>query len=163
MRGDFVLYKAKPGAFIDWLISHFTRGPYIHVEIDLGDGNFVGEHGSGITVHPRDNDIPANFVTPKSKEGQKGIDTGMQWVEAVIEKVKKAPKDYKYGWLDIVADATKILGAKITFRKSNAWDCSHFVTLYLQVADADWPLGNLTQNPDTVSPNDLARAYGVIK
>lgn len=164
MRGDFVLYEGKPGNFADWLIIHFSGGgPYVHCEIDLGNGLFVGEHGQGITVHKMDHTIKSDFVTPKSKEGQKGIDLGMQWLNKVIAEAQKDQNSHRYGWLDIAVDVARIFGARLTLQRTGAWDCSHFVTLYLQVADADWPLGRLTQEPETVSPNDLARAYGVIK
>lgn len=163
MRGDFVLYEAKPGDAGDWLISHFTKGPYVHVEIDLGNGNFVGEHGTGIVVHPRDHTIPADFVTPVSSKGPAGIESGMQWVELVISESYKNPKAHPYGWLDITADVFKLFGQKVILQRKGEWDCSHFVALYLQVAFADAPLGDLIVTPETISPNDLARAYGVIK
>lgn len=161
MRGDFVLYEAKPGSLADWLVAHFTNGPYVHVEIDMGNGLFVGEHGNGITIHKMDAGRGARFVTPVSTEPG-GIDAGMQWVQMVIQESEKSPKSHRYGWLDIVVDVAKIMGAKITFQKSGAWDCSHFVALYLQVAYAAGPLGDMIADPASISPNDLARAYGVL-
>lgn len=161
MRGDFVLYEAKPGNFVDWLISHFTNGPYVHVEIDLGSGLFVGEHGSGVTVHKMDHTIKADFVTPVSVETG-GIEAGMQWVARVIQEQQKNPASHRYGWLDIAVDVARVFGARLAFQKSGAWDCSHFVALYLQVAYAAGPLGKLIASPETISPNDLARAYKVI-
>lgn len=163
MRGDFVLYEGKKGSLVDWTITRFTHGPYVHVEIDLGNGSFVGEHGAGITVHPMDVKRKAGFITPISHNGPMGIEAGIQWVEQVIVEEKKNPKAHQYGWLDIVMDAAKVLGAKITFQKPGAWDCSHFVVLYLQMAGAAAPLGKLVMQPETVSPNDLARAYKVLQ
>jgi hypothetical protein len=162
MRGDFVLYEAKPGSLPDWLVARFTGGPYVHVEIDLGNGLFVGEHGAGITVHKIDAGRGSAFVTPVSTEPG-GIEAGMQWVEKVIEEQQKNPASHTYGWLDIAVDVAKIVGAKLTFQKSGAWDCSHFVALYLQVAFAAGPLGKLLDSPESISPNDLARAFGVLK
>lgn len=161
MRGDFVLYIAKPGDPIDWLISKVTKGPYVHVELDLGNGQFVGEHGAGITVHPGDNNVPSDFVTPISTKGPAGIEAGMQWVEIVIKQEQQNPKAHRYGWRDIVVDAVRVFGFTLRLSKQGAWDCSHFVALYLSVAGAAGPLNG--QNPETVSPNDLARAYKLIK
>jgi len=162
MRGDFVLYQAKKGNLADWLVSRFTNGQFVHVEIDLGDGTFVGEHGTGILVHPADNSVKADFVTPVSKDGQAGIEAGMRWVEGVIEEERKNPQAHEYGWLDITADVFKVFGQKVILRKKGEWDCSHFVAMYLHIANADGPLGHLMASPETISPNDLARAYGVL-
>lgn len=162
MRGDFVLYKAQPGNFANWLISNFTNGPFVHVEIDLGDGTFVGEHGTGIVVHKADGRKDLVLVTPKSKDGQAGIDAGMRWIEGVIDEERKNPHAHEYGWLDIAADTFKLFGQKVILREKGEWDCSHFVALYLHIANADAPLGHLMQTPETISPNDLARAYGVL-
>lgn len=163
MRGDFVLYEAKPGDFGDWLISHFTKGPYVHVEIDLGGGQFVGEHGAGITVHPIDHTIPSDFISPASSKGPAGIEAGMQWVEKVIAESRNDPKTHTYGWRDIAADAFKLFGQRVILQKKGSWDCSHFVALYLMVAGAAGPLGSMTREPETISPNDLARAFKVIQ
>lgn len=162
MRGDFILYTAQPGNFADWLVAHFTGGPYVHCEIDMGNGLFVGEHGAGITLHKMDTSLKSTFVTPKSTEPG-GIEAGMQWVEKVIAEEQKNPASHRYGWLDIVADVTKILGNQIVLRRKGEWDCSHFVALYLQVAYAAGPLGKQIATPETISPNDLARSYGVLK
>jgi len=159
MRGDFVLYQAKKGDPIDWVISWFTKGPYVHCEIDLGNGNFVGEHGTGITVHPRDIEIPGAYIHVDSINGQAGIDKGMRWVDAVIAEDEKDHTSHTYGWRDIVLDVLQVLGRKITFQKKGSWDCSHFVVLYLIEAGAAGPLGSMANAPETVSPNDLARAY----
>lgn len=159
MRGDFVLYKPAPGDFAGWLINHFTNGPYDHVEIDLGNGMFVGEHGAGITVHTQDIKKPAAaFVTPVGD-----IAKGMEFVNLCIEEEQKNPHSHEYGWLDIASDALKIMGSSLILRREGHWDCSHFIALYLIAAGAAAPLGNMAKHPETISPNDLARAYGVIK
>lgn len=163
MRGDIVFYKAKKGDFADWLISHFTNGPFVHVEIDLGDGMFIGEHGGGIEVHGQDIFEPDAFITPKVKVASADLNVGMNFVTRVANEDMKDPKSHRYGWLDIASDVLKIIGAKTILRREGQWDCSHFVTLYLIAAHAEGPLGVQAKNPETVSPNDLARAFGLIK
>lgn len=163
MRGDLVFYRAKKGDFADWLISHFTNGPFVHVEIDLGDGQFIGEHGAGIEVHPQDIIDPTLFVTPKSTLGEDGIRQGMDFVVRVANEDMKDPHSHRYGWFDIVSDVLKIMGSKIILRKEGRWDCSHFAALYLIAAHADKPLGITAKTPETISPNDLARDFGIIK
>lgn len=160
MRGDFTLYKARWWNPAEWLISHFTNGPYIHCEIDLGDGWRVGEHGVGIFVHKEDLADPV-FVTPKSRIGQQGIEDGLAWVnDVILEQQQSGGKAHRYGWTDIIADILKLIGQKIALKDDGHWDCSHFVTRYLIHAQAEQPLGILAKDPATVSPNDLARAFG---
>lgn len=158
MRGDFVLYKPAPSDPVGWVIDHFTSGPYDHVEIDLGNGMFVGEHGKGLTVHTQDIKKPAAaFVTPKGD-----IEKGLEFVNLCIKEEASNPHAHEYGWLDIISDSLKIMGSTLILRRDGSWDCSHFVTLYLIAASAAAPLGPLVKHPETVSPNDLARAFGVL-
>lgn len=163
MRGDFVLYEKKPHDLADWLVSWGTKGRFVHVEIDLGDGTFIGEHGKGLISHPQDAGRGCIFVSPKSNSAT-GIEKGLAWVETVkAEQEASHGKAHEYGWLDIVSDAFKTLGANVILGKPGEWDCSHFVALYLQIAGADAPLQSqgLMKHPETISPNDLARAFGV--
>lgn len=158
MRGDVVLFlgAANPQ---DWLIEWATKGPYTHVELDLGNGKFVGEHSSGIVVH--DGIIGRNVVafTPPHAD----IEAGMAWVDKVVaEQAASKGEAHEYGWLDITAEALKVLGVKFGMQSQGEWDCSDFVTRYLIVAGAAGPLGSAAKNPGTVSPNDLARAYGIL-
>jgi hypothetical protein len=164
MRGDFVLYEKKPNDLADAVVSWGSGGgKFVHVEIDLGDGTFIGEHGKGLISHPRDAGRGAVFVSPKSNSAT-GIEKGLAWVQFVkAEQEKSHGEAHEYGWLDIAADAFKTLGVTVILRKEGEWDCSHFVALYLRVAGADAPLValGLMKNPETISPNDLAKAFGV--
>lgn len=45
--------------------------------------------------------------------------------------------------------------------RTDRYDCSSLVTRYLEKVGVD--LGDLGEEPDSVSPNDLARALGVIR
>lgn len=154
MRGDVVLYKTG-GSWMDGLIERFTSGPYVHVEIDLGNGQFIGAHNkvgdSGIVMHggyPGRN--TATFTPPASSSD---IEYGLSWA---IKQVGK-----EYGWFDIISNGIKIVGIPLEMGQPGHWDCSDFVTRYLLVARAATPLGKLAENPGLVSPNDIARAYGI--
>lgn len=150
MRGDVVLFLSS-GAPHDRLIAWGTKGPFVHVEIDLGNEEFIGEHPNGIVryrgIRPKST---ASFTPPAS---QADIELGLKWAEMQVGK--------KYGWGDIFSEGLKVLGLAFSFSIPNQWDCSDFVTRYLKVARAAGPLGDAAENPGTVSPNDLARAYQV--
>jgi hypothetical protein len=155
VRGDIVLYMAAPRDPTSWIISHFTHGQYTHCEIDMGNGSFVGEHGQGLTVHPGDNRL--KFITPS-----KNVAAGMVWVDEQIAEAAKDGSLHEYGWLDIVSLGLKFLGSTLILRQPGHWDCSDFVVRYLVAGGMAGPLGKQALNPEYVSPNDLARAFGVI-
>ena len=154
MRGDVILYKSS-GSLFDKMIEWTTRGPYVHVEIDLGDGKFIGAHNkpgdSGIVVHEGH---PGRNVTPFTpKAAPDDLEAALKWAEAQVGK--------EYGWFDIISNGIKVLGIPLTLGEPGHWDCSDFVTRYLIIARASGPLGRLAEDPGLVSPNDIARAYGV--
>lgn len=152
MRGDVVLFKYTSG-FYGWVIKQATGGPFVHVEIDLGDGRLMGAHSDGIVIYngkPGTNTV--SFHPPASNED---IEYGLRWAELQAGK--------QYGWSDIVSNGFKILGIPFDLGQPGHWDCSDFVTRYLTVARASGPLGNKAEDPGLVSPNDLARAYGILK
>lgn len=158
MRGDVVLFKSGGGLF-DQLIMWATKGPYTHVEIDLGNGLFVGEHSSGVVVHKPEPGRSVELFRPKGN-----LEAGLAWVGEVIAENKASRGEaHEYGFIDIAAEAFRVLGMKMNLRSAGAWDCSDFVTRYLIVAGAAGPLGRQASDPGMVSPNDIARAYGIIK
>lgn len=156
MLGDLVLYKSD-GSIGDWFISNFTDGPFTHVEIDMGNNICIGEHGSGLWRGNCDWGRPHIFVTPLHVVSQ----AGLQWVMTQYEQELANGSAHPYGWLDIASEALKIMGQRIILRQKGAWDCSDFATRYLIAAGAAAPLGKLATTPELVSPNDLARAFGV--
>lgn len=150
MRGDVVLYESS-GSLFDRMIETFTHGRFTHGEIDLGGGKLIGAHYDGIVVH--EGTLGRNvavFTPPASKTD---IEYGLAWA------VQQAGK--QYGWADILSNGFLILGIPIYLGEPGRWDCSDFVTRYLSVARAAGPLGKQVDEPGLISPNDIARAYGV--
>lgn len=151
MRGDVVLFKADPKDPTDRLISLTTKGPFVHVEIDLGNGELIGAHFDGID---RYKGVPGSntksFHPPATPED---IEYAIKWAEMQVGK--------KYGWTDILSNGFKLLGIPLELGEPGHWDCSDFASRYLVVARASGPLGRAAENPGLVSPNDIARAYRV--
>lgn len=152
-RGDIVLFSSD-GIF-DWAIKRFTGGRFTHVEIDMGDGTFVGEHSNGLVRHKAGPFAARISVMPPGKN----LDDGMAWVE---EQIKAAgnPEVREYGIFSIIDDAFKILGWNFALAKTGEWDCSEFVCYFLNHAH-NTELGNMADDCVHVSPNDIARAFGV--
>ena len=160
MRGDVVLFRGSK-SLPDWFIMTFTGGPFVHCEVDVGNGLWVGMSSAGMRRHTGD---PRNTATihPQSRFGQSGIDVGLDWVDARYIEAVQNKEAHEYGWWDIVSDGMKAIGLGfLTFGRKGEWNCSDFVTRYLVIAGAADPLGDLADNPGTVSPNDIARAFRV--
>jgi hypothetical protein len=150
MRGDVVLFKSS-GSIPDQVIATATKGPYVHVEIDLGNGKMIGAHTNGIVIH--DGMPGTNTTSFHPKASNSDIEYGLKW--AVMQAGKE------YGWTDIISNGFKLVGINFDISEPGHWDCSDFVTRYLLVARAAGPLGSRSDDPGLVSPNDIARAYGI--
>lgn len=156
MRGDIVLFYKIGIPLVDWAIHRFTDGPYAHVEIDVGNGMYAGSHSGGLYLRKAvQSDATASV---KSRYGYQGIDSGISWVLSRIEQ----HNPHKYGWLDILSDTLKVIHTPLIIGKPDHWDCSDFVTRYLIHAGAEEPLGDQANTPETVSPNDIARAFHIL-
>lgn len=153
MRGDVVLFKSD-GSPYNKAIEIATGGPYTHVEIDLGDGRWMGAHADGITIHPA-GAVGRGTVAFHPPASELDIEYGLKW--AVLQAGKQ------YGWGDILSNGFKLLNIPIDISSPGTWDCSDFVSRYLMVARASGPLGKLADDTTRISPNDIARAYGILK
>lgn len=154
MRGDILLYKAKSHDPFDAIVAKATGGPFVHVEIDLGNNQAIGEKSMGLNSHP----IPANrgivLVPIAGLEPQK--QEALKWVE------RQSLGQHPYGAGSLINDLFKMTRISLRIAVSGAWDCSEFVSRYLIRADAAGPLGDLVDDISTISPNDIARAYGAL-
>lgn len=150
MRGDLILFKSD-GSFGDNLIAWGTHGPFVHVEIDEGNGQWLGANANGITESLA---TAASWVIPVASYTDLAfIGEGLAWARRQIGK--------PYGYIDIFDDSLKFFGIPITLVDPRSLDCSDYAARYLVVAHAAGPLGDLAQYPQSVSPNDLARSYKV--
>jgi len=152
MRGDVVLFKSN-GSFADRLISWGTHGPYVHVEIDLGNGKFLGSQEKGVNIHGFETGRDTEVFSPKVSKTN--LELGLAWA---IRQVNDP-----YSYLDNVADALGFLGWRVILGQQGTYNCSNFVAHYLVAAEAEEPLGKLADSLETISPNDLARAFGILK
>lgn len=151
MRGDIVLVKSQ-GLWYQRIIEWATHGPYVHCEIDLGDGKFIGAHDAGITIIGSATGPRYVYVTTSLNLDD--IEAGLRW--AMMHEGDR------YGWSDIFDDANKVLGVPVYLGIDHWMDCSDFVTRYLIAAKCAGPLGALADHPETVTPNDLARVYKLL-
>lgn len=149
MRGD-VLFWTADGSPASRVIAFFTHGPFVHVSVDQGDGTDIGAHSEdGVQHHPVPDD---RGITKWSPPAGCDIERGIRFIEGEVGN--------KYGWCNIINAGLAILRLPYRIARIDRYDCSSLVTRYLDHVGID--LGDLTEEPDSVSPNDLARALGVI-
>jgi hypothetical protein len=153
MRGDILLYF-NDGSLPARLISYFTRGPYVHVAVDMGDGTQVSAETWGVVREP----IPERgyFPVATDAESSETLEDGLRFIEGEVGN--------RYGWLDIVNQALKILGSPVYLGARDQYDCSDLVARYLAIARGPVfeALGEAAEEPHMVTPNDIARAAGLI-
>lgn len=158
-KGDIVLCTATNdgnGRWTDNIIAWATKGPFVHVEFDIGDGRYIGAHLDGIT------EVNAytgkGYVFAPTKSNPIDLDTAIAWAKEEVGK--------QYGWVDIISAGIKFAGVPIYLGQADHYDCSDFVTRVLLIMHDQLilpKLGDLANEPHLVTPNDLARAAGVLK
>jgi hypothetical protein len=148
MLGDVVLFKSS-GSWSDRLIEWATHGPYTHVGIDFGGNRYLWADKDGLKIHTGLGGRDTKSFRPPGTD----IQAAIKWAGDQAGK--------EYGWLDIVSNSLRLVGLPVYIGTPGHWDCSDFVTRYLIVAEAEGPLGVKADDPELVSPNDIARAYGI--
>lgn len=152
MRGDILLYFSD-GSWHARLITHFTRGPYAHVAVDLGDGTQIAAETSGVVRSPITQVFASYIRVPAQPEH---LEDGIRFLEGEVGN--------RYGWIDIINQGLKVLGSPIFLGARDQYDCSDLVARYLCIARGPLyeALGEAAEEPHMVTPNDIARAAGLI-
>lgn len=145
MRGDILFWPAS-NSITDRIIAWFTKGPFVHVAVDMGDGTEISAHsedGIARRTIPARSDLTEFTVSPDPV-------LGLQFVKEQIGK--------KYGYANILNNV--LYGLHIPWRVYNVrrFDCSSLVAHYLEHCGID-----LSDDDEAISPNDLARALGLLK
>lgn len=155
-RGD-VLFWTSDGSPVSRLICAVTHGPFCHVSVDLGDGYDIGAHSEdGVQRRhvPDDRGITKLHLTPPfGVVPPERIEVGITFLEGEIGN--------KYGWCNILNAGLAFLHLPYRLSRLDRYDCSSLVARYLTIIG--YAMGDLGEEPDSVSPNDIARWMGVIK
>lgn len=151
MRGDILLYRSS-GSLFDRLISWRTQGPFVHVAVDLGDGTMIDARlHEGVTRHAvqygNTLHIPLSHYTTPDR-----IEAGIAFL------LKQVQDKAKYSLWDILDNIWLLHKLHLFIGESDAYDCSHLVAQYLDYTGGI-DLGLLTTMLDSVSPNDIYRAW----
>lgn len=152
MRGDVLLYRSN-GSLFDRLIAWRTHGPFVHTGVDLGDGTMIDATSRrGVTRHAVSYDRAiAVPILPHSSAQQ--IEVGIAWLQEHLGD--------GYSWADIGDHIFPKHLIRVVLAQPHAYDCSNLVSQYLMIVEPALKWGLLKDTPDLISPNDIARAFGV--
>lgn len=153
MRGDILLYH-NDGSLPGNLIAFATHGPFIHAEVDMGDGSSIGALTRGVVEYVPTASARKRAVVVPLNRPSSCIEHGLAWLHMQVGG--------SYGWVDIFNQALLWLKLpKLFFFIPGTYDCSDLVARYVEIAGG-LNLGNLAETPELCSPNDLARAAGLL-
>lgn len=145
MRGDLLFYPAS-ATFADHIIASVTQGPFVHVAVDLGDGTEISAHSEdGVNRRP----LTASGLTVLPARGF-DVEPGIRWLQRQVGT--------KYGYAMCLNSFLWRVGIPWRVYMVGRYNCSVLVAHYLEHIGCD-----LSDDDEALSPNDLARALGVLK
>ena len=146
-KGDVLLYRGEYASFTSALIMEFTRSPYSHVEVYMGDGWTVSAEAYGLTFQDHCNNAFIDIMRLKSglTRQQRGI---------VMESAYRSlAKPYEY--LGLIG--FPFGGEKAAVRRSSneAYICSEVVAWCYKEAGIDL----VEDRPEAIeAPADIAHS-----
>lgn len=153
MRGDILLFRSG-GILKDRVVCAYTGGPFCHCEIDLGDGTSVGAHSEdGITQRPHGLIERRVIISLDERTSPERIESGIAWV---LEHVGEP-----FSWASIADLVVPSWLATMAFGRRYTFNCANLVARYLDIAGA-LDVSSGKRSPMAVSPNDIARAAGIL-
>lgn len=154
-RYGYLLLFLTSGSWRESYASLCSHGPYIHAEICIDEAHMIGAHPSGIMVSPlpRDMRLCASIdLAPYTTQAH--LDYAISWA------IQQAGR--RYTVRDRLAHLIKWISPNTSpnFAREGCWDSASFVTRYLKRASIILPTG--WNDPMTMTPNDLARVFGLL-
>lgn len=154
MRGDILLYR-NGGTPRDRLVCAYTRGPFCHCELDLGDGSTIGAHSEdGIAYRT---DVPherIERIVLHTRASAERIEAGLEWVLQQLGT--------PFSWASIADLALPAPLSTALFGRPSLYNCANLVARYLEITGGlDLRYGK--RPPMLITPNDIARAAGLLQ
>ncbi|MGZ3581344.1 MAG: hypothetical protein ACXWP6_01205 [Ktedonobacterales bacterium] len=153
MRGDILLYRTG-GILKDRIVCAYTRGPFCHCEIDLGDGTTVGAHSEdGIMRKPESLLDRKVVISLRARTTPERIEAG---IAEVLRHLGEP-----FSWASIADMVLPPALSTLIFGRRSHYNCANLVAAYLAITGGlELPYGK--RLPMIVSPNDIARAAGLL-
>ena len=154
MRGDILLYR-NGGGPRDRIVCAYSRGPFCHCELDLGDGSTIGAHSEdGIAYRTEAPYERIDRIALHTRTSTERIEAGLEWVLQQLG----AP----FSWASIADLALPAPVSTALFGRPSLYNCANLVARYLEITGGlDLPYGK--RPPMLITPNDIARAAGLLQ
>jgi hypothetical protein len=161
--GDLIFIRPTPDDWAGQIIARETHGPYCHVRVRITQDSVIEALGSRGVVRSYLIGEPDAADTARCGGGLEvdRLAHALTWLEAQIGD--------GYDWLAIADDALGVilprgLGARTPFLVApSRLDCSSLAAKFLIRAGYEWLPDAVLDAPERCSPNDLARALGVLQ
>jgi hypothetical protein len=154
MRGDVLLYRTG-GILKDRIVCAYTAGPFCHGEIDLGDGTCVGAHSEDGITRTHEHLLGRRVVISlQEMTDPEHIEAGIAWVMRHVGE--------PFSWASIADLVLPTWLSTLLFGRRSAYNCANLIPTYLEI-DGRVALPSDKRTPALASPNDIARAFGVLE
>lgn len=153
VRGDILLFR-NGGSWRDRAVCAYTDGPYCHCEIDLGDATTIGAHSEdGVSRRPHR--FPDRIVVLSLQEqaSAERIEAGLEWV--------LRHEGEPFSWASVADLALPPRVSTLLLGRRSQYNCANLVARYLEIVSGP-DLAHGKRPPMVISPNDIARAAGLI-
>ena len=153
MRGDILLFRSG-GSLRDRAVCAYTDGPYCHCEIDLGNATTIGAHSEdGISFRPHRFPDRIVIISLQEQTSAERIESGLEWV--------LRHEGEPFSWASVADLALPPRVSTLLLGRRSLYNCANLVARYLEIAGGlDLPYGK--RPPMVISPNDIARAAGLL-
>lgn len=149
--GDILFYSSD--AWPDRLIQWWTASPYSHCAVAVSSDQMIEALGRGVSL---------STIRPPAAVAAIGgtLNPGLR-DKAVVWLYRQLGCHYSY--LDILGDALgRVLSPRVPFLVApHEYDCSQLATMFLVRAGDDTLPDSIADEPERVSPGDLARALDI--
>ena len=161
--GDLRFYR-NSGGLVDTIIAT-TTGPFVHVDVDMGDGTVIGELSSGLQRYTPSVRPALVAVYPTAQHTSDAtLTAALVWAVAQLSAGEHAGRPPEYGWADILSAALHRIDAHAVYLgDAGEWDCSDFATRFALRAGLvlAWTDPTAGDSPRLVTPTQLAAALGI--
>lgn len=153
--GDLVFYPSA-GRWYERIIEWATHGPYVHVAVAVDATHVIAAETWGIRYELLPPDpSPLRFV-PLSPASKDAAAWAITWLNAQL--------GHRYGWTDILDQGLRLVGSPFFLGQTHSLDCSDLAACFAALYTNDRRLMTLVlDHRQEISPNDLARYYGLLK
>lgn len=152
LRGDIILYTGE--SWRDRYVCAYSGGPYCHCEIDLGEGASIGVHSEDGLAYRWSHLLERRVIFPLHLfTDDEHIEAGIAWVLKQIGE--------PFSWASVADLALPSSVSTLLFGRRSRYSCANLVALYLDITGG-LPLPHGKRPPMILSPNDIARAAGLL-